>query len=88
MIPSSAPQNTTLLAPRSGDLPNLDILRAVAVLLVLVDHSAKFFGGSFDLLHPLGITGVYLFFTHTSLVLMFSLERQVAHSPKNIYSVF
>lgn len=53
---------------------NLDILRAIAVLSVLVAHL-------FENDHPdqasltLGRMGVLLFFVHTSLVLMASLER-------------
>jgi peptidoglycan/LPS O-acetylase OafA/YrhL len=61
-------------------LPNLDALRAFAVLLVLADHVletlASLDGGSF---HPfdrsLGRLGVLLFFVHTCFVLMASLER-------------
>ena len=60
---------------------NLDALRALAVLLVLLDHvldtiSHKHPGISF---HPydwgLGRLGVLLFFVHTSLVLNFSMVR-------------
>ena len=62
-----------------SDSANLDLLRAIAVSLVLVFHLLLFFGktalGSFDL-RPMGMLGVLLFFVHTSLVLMFSLERQ------------
>jgi peptidoglycan/LPS O-acetylase OafA/YrhL len=61
-------------------LPNLDALRAFAVLLVLADHVLETFaaldGGTF---HPvdrsLGRLGVLLFFVHTCYVLMASLER-------------
>src|SRR5688500_16522490 len=61
-------------------LPNLDALRAFAVLLVLADHVLETFaaldGGNF---HPfdrsLGRLGVLLFFVHTCFVLMGSLER-------------
>jgi peptidoglycan/LPS O-acetylase OafA/YrhL len=61
-------------------LPNLDALRAFAVLLVLADHVletiASLDGGSF---HPvdrsLGRLGVLLFFVHTCFVLLASLER-------------
>lgn len=57
----------------SSDLPNLDFLRAVAVLLVLADHltghfQLRQFGG-------LGTFGVLLFFVHTSLVLTYSMQR-------------
>ncbi|WP_116812657.1 acyltransferase family protein [Steroidobacter cummioxidans] len=61
--------------------PNLDILRALAVLMVLADHVAEMVaiqnpGLSF---HPydliLGRLGVLLFFVHTALVLNCSMER-------------
>jgi peptidoglycan/LPS O-acetylase OafA/YrhL len=62
-----------------ADSSNLDFLRTNAVLLVLGFHLALFFGtlqlGTFSL-RPLGELGVLLFFVHTSLVLMLSLERQ------------
>lgn len=72
-----------LRRPLPGPSPNLDLLRAVAVLLVLLDHlletSAR--GRSTDF-HPwdwaLGRMGVLLFFVHTSYVLMQSLERHEA----------
>ena len=56
---------------------NLDFLRAVAVLLVVVCH---LFGVSartraWPLPHELGTTGVLIFFVHTSLVLMLSMQR-------------
>lgn len=59
---------------------NLDILRAIAVMLVLVDHILETIGHKADLsFHPvdwqLGRVGVLLFFVHTSLVLMQSLAR-------------
>src|SRR5690349_16726447 len=58
---------------------NLDVLRSFAVLLVLVFHLLIFFGitsvGSWTV-RNLGLFGVLLFFVHTSLVLMYSLERQ------------
>ena len=56
---------------------NLDFLRASAVLLVLVDH--LFMAAGLAERHPvvwdMGRLGVLMFFVHTSLVLMFSLER-------------
>ena len=57
---------------------NLDFLRALAVLLVLTQHilnrvSAEArFGTSVP---PIGTFGVLLFFVHTCLVLMYSMER-------------
>lgn len=55
---------------------NLDVLRAIAVLLVTADHSMKFFGAPLEAVHPVGVAGVYLFFVHTCCVLMMSLDRQ------------
>lgn len=59
-----------------GDSANLDVLRAIAVLYVVVGHTL----GAFPALHfsqrPwLGRLGVLFFFVHTCLVLMRSLER-------------
>jgi peptidoglycan/LPS O-acetylase OafA/YrhL len=63
----------------SDDLPNLDFLRAVAVLLVVFGHLTFFRGitavGPFNL-YEMGGLGVRLFFVHTCFVLMLSLQRQ------------
>ncbi|HEY4054343.1 MAG TPA: acyltransferase family protein, partial [Terriglobales bacterium] len=58
--------------------PNLDLLRALAVLFVLFDHSATalgFRGAGFVRFEWLGRAGVLFFFVHTCCVLMMSLER-------------
>jgi peptidoglycan/LPS O-acetylase OafA/YrhL len=76
---SSAPPH---LAPARTDPAamslNLDFLRAAAVLLVVGFHLAKFFNWRIGNLRvtDFGLLGVMLFFVHTTLVLMFSLERQ------------
>ena len=69
---------------------NLDFLRAVAVLMVVCAH---FFGlgpdwldKGFVRLHLLGLGGVMLFFVHTSLVLMMSLERMLQEARQNAQS--
>jgi len=57
----------------SNDVPNLDILRAVAVTLVLGNHltvTLQVRG-----LGAFGHLGVLLFFVHTALVLMMSMSR-------------
>ena len=67
--------------PRPDFSANLDILRSVAVLLVLVDHAFNFaikrhhLQGWGDYSAIAGRLGVLLFFVHTSLVLNFSLAR-------------
>ena len=53
---------------------NLDFLRSVAVLLVVYAHTLLYCG-RLDLIGWAGLIGVCLFFVHTSLVLMWSLER-------------
>jgi peptidoglycan/LPS O-acetylase OafA/YrhL len=68
---------------RRQNSPNLDILRAVAVLTVVVDHlvpTLRFHGYEVphlvqSLTQHIGHAGVLAFFVHTSLVLMYSLER-------------
>ena len=59
---------------------NLDVLRATAVILVVVSHLSQVlarmgFGTRLWAVAGLGYFGVFLFFIHTSLVLMMSLER-------------
>src|SRR4030088_949687 len=61
-----------------GQDRNLDVLRAIAVLLVLFDHVGVFLNrsrGALESFWFIGNTGVIIFFVHTSLVLMRSLER-------------
>jgi peptidoglycan/LPS O-acetylase OafA/YrhL len=67
-------------APSVKELPNLDVLRAIAVCLVLADHVAEAVTPHLGaVVHPwdwhLGRLGVLAFFVHTSFVLMQSLER-------------
>jgi peptidoglycan/LPS O-acetylase OafA/YrhL len=58
--------------------PNLDLLRSMAVLTVLFDHLCRHYYldriGRFGVA-DIGIFGVLLFFVHTSLVLMQSMQR-------------
>lgn len=62
---------------------NLDFIRSIAVLLVLFSH-LPFLQYPFYY-HPqaMGIMGVYIFFVHTSFVLMLSLERMNFNKKKN-----
>jgi len=59
---------------------NLDLLRAVAVLSVVACHlitaTGLSVGAGRSLSSTLGDFGVYIFFVHTALVLMGSLERE------------
>ncbi len=61
------------------DLPNLDFVRSVAVISVVVEHTLMSLGmlkvGPFPIPF-LGIMGVMVFFVLTTLVLMWSLERK------------
>ena len=57
---------------------NLDFLRALAVLLVLAQHLLNRAGAGAWMgigVPPIGTFGVLLFFVHTCLVLMYSMER-------------
>jgi len=81
--PATQPVSTSLAPPTAvqagQENPNLDFLRAFAVLLVVFGHLTHFHGlltlGPLNLL-LMGTLGVMLFFVHTCLVLMLSLERQ------------
>jgi peptidoglycan/LPS O-acetylase OafA/YrhL len=57
--------------------PNLDLLRTVAVSLVLLSHLEEqiYQEQSNPVLGDLGRLGVLLFFVHTALVLMYSMQR-------------
>jgi len=59
-------------------MPNLDLLRSIAVVLVVVEHTLLamhvHWVGGWNLAW-MGVVGVFMFFVHTSLVLMWSLER-------------
>lgn len=69
----------------ASDLANLDLLRTVAVGLVFLTHLM----GAMRLrgLGDLGRFGVLLFFVHTSLVLMFSMDR-LGLTGGRLYTVF
>ncbi len=74
----------------SSNSRNLDLLRAFAVLLVVGFHLAKFFNWRLERLRvtDFGLLGVMFFFVHTTLVLMFSLERQSARSSEALFVPF
>ena len=62
------------------ELPNLDLLRACAVLAVVIDHVLTMIATRLDLavtpfVWHVGRVGVLTFFVHTSLVLMQSMAR-------------
>jgi peptidoglycan/LPS O-acetylase OafA/YrhL len=59
--------------PRRGASSNLDVLRSLAVLMVLFDHLTRHY--HLDQFDNIGLFGVLLFFVHTALVLMYSMER-------------
>jgi peptidoglycan/LPS O-acetylase OafA/YrhL len=76
---SHAPPTRSQGMPLSdGASANLDLLRSIAVLLVLFDHLCRHYNhdhiGRFVVANA-GIFGVLLFFVHTSLVLMYSMQR-------------
>ena len=62
--------------PKSSESANLDLLRTVAVLCVFGSHLTEtIIGKHMELIWHIGRLGVLMFFVHTSLVLMFSMER-------------
>jgi peptidoglycan/LPS O-acetylase OafA/YrhL len=68
----------TVKTIKPNEVPNLDLLRSIAVLLVLVEHillAMRISQFSYLQISWIGVVGVFMFFVHTSLVLMWSLER-------------
>ena len=82
---TGAGSSATPSVEKSSDLPNLDLLRSTAVLLVLFGHLAAFM--KIRGLGDVGYFGVLLFFVHTALVLMLSMER-LGLSGSKLYFVF
>ncbi len=86
--PEVADQPAPLFA---RDAPNLDFLRAFAVLCVFLRHVLSAHGDpSAAWFQPqaIGIFGVMAFFVHTSLVLMLSLERQTRSGPRGFGATY
>jgi peptidoglycan/LPS O-acetylase OafA/YrhL len=84
-VPASTQEPRNPFAGDTRDLANLDFLRTVAVSLVFVEHLAG--TADFHGLGSIGRLGVLIFFVHTSLVLMFSMER-LKLSGFRLYFVF
>ena len=81
-VPPADPGATAALAPPGvgRDLANLDFMRALAVLFVVADHVLETAGAVLQrAFNPydwyFGRIGVLVFFVHTSLVLMLSMDR-------------
>jgi peptidoglycan/LPS O-acetylase OafA/YrhL len=76
---SSRPNPALSASPSSlHESANLDFLRAVAVLLVFITHLYGIYtgkGAKWDFFWHIGQLGVLMFFVHSCLVLMWSLER-------------
>lgn len=76
---SSDPTAQPVAVVSDGESVNLDVLRSIAVLLVVVSHVQAvwdYLEGHNYHVGSLGLLGVITFFVHTCLVLMMSLERQ------------
>ncbi len=80
----------------NGSSTNLDQLRAIAVATVMVDHliptmvhhGIEVSIAARDLTEHIGHAGVMAFFVHTSLVLMYSLERMMAQQADGVVPRF
>jgi peptidoglycan/LPS O-acetylase OafA/YrhL len=82
-LPAAEAARPSIVSEWSSE-PNLDALRAFAVLCVVARHLVSMLGipaRSWFQPQALGTFGVVIFFVHTSLVLMLSLDRQEARQP-------
>ena len=59
----------------NNNLNNLNILRSIAILLVVLSHIPIINLPEIYAKYSLGLIGVFIFFVHTSFVLMLSLKR-------------
>ena len=82
MVQQAPAESVAKPAPKdrssSAEIGNLDLLRSMAVAFVVARHLLYLLSDpSNALFHPqaLGIFGVLIFFVHTSLVLMMSMDR-------------
>jgi peptidoglycan/LPS O-acetylase OafA/YrhL len=80
LSPSIAQEPWTADPRARSELANLDCLRSFAVIAVIVDHLAGILAAAHGarispFFEMLGHLGVLAFFVHTSLVLMFSMQR-------------
>lgn len=76
----TSPETINQICATSG---NLDLMRSLAALYVLIFHVLLYFGLAEQMrLGGLGHWGVLVFFVHTSLVLMRSLARQDLRAPQ------
>jgi len=75
-----------------GHETNLDFVRALAVLMVVGSHLLLFFGNlHIGFLQPslFGKLGVVIFFVHSGVVNMFSIERHVQkHGEQRLFRAF
>jgi peptidoglycan/LPS O-acetylase OafA/YrhL len=79
VTPGNSPESPAI---RNTLNTNLDLLRTMAVFYVIGFHLLLFFKkGNLGSVWAIGRWGVLLFFVHTSLVLMFSIERQEQKLP-------
>lgn len=90
-VPTDGSTGTGQPRTQAQDSPNLDCLRSFAVLAVFVDHllttvGVESIGGV--TLWELGRLGVLMFFVHTSLVLMMSMERMRMTGMRMVGSFF
>jgi peptidoglycan/LPS O-acetylase OafA/YrhL len=72
------------LSLSAGESVNLDVLRSMAVLFVFAAHYIDIShnqGKQWSFLWHIAQLGVMIFFVHTCLVLMWSLERSELHGP-------
>jgi peptidoglycan/LPS O-acetylase OafA/YrhL len=79
------PTYAPAVSPSFHESANLDFLRSIAVLLVFGTHYYDIRGGAgamWSIPWRVGQLGVLIFFVHTSLVLMWSLERTSAQGQR------
>jgi peptidoglycan/LPS O-acetylase OafA/YrhL len=94
-LPLKPTEVTTQIRPIAGNAfhesTNLDILRSIAVTVIVGCHFVSYAYHTGEHLSPawlIGQVGLWMFFVHTCVVLMWSVERSVTRGPHYLAAYF
>ncbi len=89
--PNQATQVRSAAGDRFRESANLDVLRSIAVMVIVGCHFtsyAEHTGAQWSTAWRIGQVGLWMFFVHTCVVLMWSIERSVSRGPHYLLAYF